>query len=75
MLKDKTFTKLKWFAAVALTPTITFFETVLPVWGVSDNVVHVITVTLGGLGTLIAGLLVTSNYNYKRSDEVKNEEL
>lgn len=74
MLKDKVYDFLKWFAIVAVTPIITFCETVLPVWGVGESVVHTITVTLGGIGTLLAAILVKSNYSYKKNGEAKIDE-
>lgn len=70
MLKNKVYDFLKWFT-MCFSLFITFVETVFPVWGVSDATIKVITVTIGGLGTLLVGILAKSNYSYKKSGDAK----
>lgn len=66
MLKNKVYDFLKWFT-MCFSLFITFVETVFPVWGVPESAIKIITVTIGGVGTLLVGILAKSNHDYKKN--------
>lgn len=75
MLNDKLYKVLKWLAITAIPALVVFFETVLPVWDVSQKIITRCTTTTGAIGILLASCLMVSNYNYSKSINPKDEEV
>lgn len=73
MLNDKFYKILKWLSITAIPALVVFFETVLPVWDVSQKVITRCTTTTGAFGILIASCLMISNYNYTKSSKEDEE--
>lgn len=77
MMNDKLYNVLKWVAITGIPALVVFFETVLPVWNVSAEIISRITTTTGAVGVLLATWLMISNYKYNstgNSAKADNEE-
>lgn len=59
-LNDKVYDVLKWIAIIFFPAVVTLAETVLPVYGVSADIIKIVTVTCGGIGVFIATLIGAS---------------
>ena len=59
-LNDKVYDILKWVAIIFFPAVVTLAETVLPVYGVSADIIKIVTVTCGGIGVFIATLIGAS---------------
>lgn len=59
-LNNKVYDILKWTAIIFFPAVVTLAETVLPVYGVSADIIKIITVTCGGIGVFIATLIGAS---------------
>ena len=59
-LNDKVYDFLKWVAIIFFPAVVTLAETVLPVYGVSADIIKIVTVTCGGIGVFIATLIGAS---------------
>ena len=59
-LNDRVYDILKWVAIIFFPAVVTLAETVLPVYGVSADIIKIVTVTCSGLGIFIATLIGAS---------------
>lgn len=73
MLNDKIYKVLKWLSITVIPALVVFFETVLPVWDVSQKIITRCTTTVGALGILLASCLMISNYNYTKTFKKEEE--
>ena len=60
-LNDKVYDILKWIAIIFFPAVVTLAETVLPVYGVSADIIKIVTVTCGCIGVFIATLIGASS--------------
>lgn len=74
MFNDKVYKVLKWLSITVIPALVVFFETVLPVWDVSQKIITRCTTTVGAFGVLLAACLMISNHNYTKS-VAKEEEV
>ena len=59
-LNNRVYDVLKWVAIIFFPAVITLVETVLPVYGVSADIIKIVTVTCSGIGVFIATLIGAS---------------
>jgi len=70
-LSNKTYDAIKWAVITASPALVMCIATVLPLYGVSAEVVNIINGTIGAITTLVGTLIGVSSISYKK--ENKNE--
>lgn len=66
ILSSKTYDFLKWLALLALPAIAIFVNTVAPLWGMSEDLVKAIVITINALGVLIGTLIGVSQANISK---------
>ena len=65
-LKDEVYNFLKWFTITAIPSLVTFVSVVGHIYGWTNT--EATTALIGAVGTLLAGLLGLSSYNYNKEN-------
>lgn len=71
-LSDGLYTFLKWLALICLPALSLLLTTILPLYGVSSEIVKIVTVTISALGVFIGTLIGVSQVTIAQEDS--NEE-
>ena len=66
-LKNEVYNALKWFTIIAIPSLVTFVSTVGHIYGWANT--EATTALIGAFGTLLAGLLGLSSYNYNKENK------
>lgn len=66
---NKLYDLAKWTAMVFLPAINVFWVSVAPVWGVDENLVDNVSITLVGLNALLGALLGVSNAQYHKENK------
>jgi hypothetical protein len=72
-MSDKLYDVLKYACTIGIGALSTFLGTVLPVFGVPDNIVKNILTVLGATALLIGTLIGISNAQYKKAELGRRE--
>lgn len=71
-LSDRTYTFLKWLALICLPALSLLLTTILPLYGVTAEMVKIVTVTISALGVFIGTLIGVSQATI--AQETSNED-
>lgn len=71
-LSDRWYTFLKWLALICLPALSLLLTTILPLYGVSAEIVKTVTITINALGVFIGTLIGVSQITI--AQETSNEE-
>lgn len=63
-IPDKLYNFLKWFCLIALPAVSLLLNTILPVYGVSPELIHTIIITINAVAVFIGSLIGVSQIGY-----------
>ena len=68
-LKNKTYNIIKWACLTAAPALVLLVNTLLPVYGVSDGAIKIVTITITAVATFVGTLTGISSVQYARENK------